>query len=83
MKANTPVPDDMDYFDIPEGYIAKGWGGYFEDEIKAKLNESDEYSNASWLWSAEAFRDFETLGNGKYAEGYFICCTLKEAENKV
>ena len=78
MKADTPVPKGMDYFDIPEGYVAKGWGGYVEDEVKEKLRESDEYANASWFFSAEAFPDFESLGKGKYATGYFICCTLKE-----
>ena len=77
MKADTPIPESMDYFDIPEGYIAKGWGGYFEDEVNAKLRESDEYESASWFWSAEAYPDFESLGKGKYASGYFICCTPK------
>jgi len=25
MKQNSPVPAEMDYFDIQEDYIAKGW----------------------------------------------------------
>ena len=86
MKADTPVPDHMDYFDIPEGYIAKGWGGYVEWEVKEMLRESDEYGDASWFWSAEVFTNFETMGKGvsvdvNGAEGYFISCTLKEKNN--
>ena len=77
IRHGRPALSD-DYFDIPKGYIAKGWGGYCEDEVKAKLRESEKYSSASSFFSAEAFPDFESLGNGKYAAGYFICCTLKE-----
>lgn len=25
MKPDTPVPDEMDFFDIPDMYVAKGW----------------------------------------------------------
>jgi len=76
MKADTPVPAGMDYFDIDEGYIAKGWGGYVENEVRAELKKSN-YKNASYLYSVEAFPDFESLGKGKYACGYFIACTPK------
>lgn len=81
MKAGTPVPDGLDYFDIPEGYIAKGWGGYVEGEVKAMLRNAEEYADASWLWGGEVFNDYTSLGNGVNVDGlsgYFIACKLKE-----
>lgn len=80
MKADTPVPDGMDYFEIPEGYVAKGWGGYVEGEIKDELRKSEVYNDASWFWGGEVYKDFKTLGNTDNADGtagYFIACTLK------
>lgn len=80
MKADTPVPAGMDYFDIPEGYIAKGWGGYVEGEIKDVIKNSGEYINTSWIWSGEVFNDYECLGNGVNVDGtsgYFIVVNKK------
>jgi hypothetical protein len=77
MKADTPVPKDMDYFDIPEGYIAKGWGGYVEGDIKDILKNSEEYKDMSSVWGGEVFTDFDSLGNGVNVDGtagYFISC---------
>ena len=79
MKAYAPVPDGMDYFDIPEGYIAKGWGGYVEGEVKDRLRDSTEYDDASWNWSGEVFADFGARADdGSWDNsrtGYFIWCT--------
>jgi len=80
LKAETPVPEEMDYFDIPEGYIAKGWGGYVEQEVKTFLNNSAEYANASWNWSSEVFTDSNFI-NQDDTKGYFICTTLREPNN--
>ena len=80
MKADTPVPESMDYFDIPEGYIAKGWGGYVEGEVKEMLSKSEEYADASWVWGGEVFNDYESLGDGVNVDGtagYFIWCTKR------
>jgi len=81
MKADTPVPESMDYFDIPEGYIAKGWGGYVEGEVKDILKNSEIYSDASWFWSSEVFADYEARADdGSFDNtrtGYFIACNLK------
>lgn len=80
MKADTPVPDGMDYFDMPETHIAKGWGGYVEEEVKDILRGSEEYADASWLWGGEVFDNFESLGNGVHVDqlsGYFVACILK------
>lgn len=41
MKANTPVPDGMDYFDIPETYIAKGF-------LRGKFGETADITQ-KWL----------------------------------
>lgn len=82
MKADTPVPTGMDYFDIPEGYVAKGWGGYVEREVKDILKKSKEYADASWFWSGEVFNDFDSLGdcvNVDGTAGYFISCTVKKS----
>jgi len=81
MKADTPVHDCLDSFDIPEGYIAKGWGGFVEGEVKDILRNSDEYADASWFWNGEVFTDFEARADDGSADnsktGYFICCTKK------
>jgi len=85
MKENTPVPEGMDYFDIAEGYVAKGWGGYVEKEVNEMLKNSEDYANASWQWGSEVFNDFESLGNGvnvDISSGYFIACTLKKKGRK-
>jgi hypothetical protein len=60
-----------------QGFIAKGWGGYCENELYAKLNESNEYIR-SGFWNSEVYPNFESLGKGDYAAGYFTCCTLKD-----
>ncbi|MCL2546759.1 MAG: MerR family transcriptional regulator [Oscillospiraceae bacterium] len=79
MRADTPVPDGMDYFDIDEGYIAKGWGGFVEGQIKDILRESNEYNDASWSWGGDVFADYDARGDDgsfdKDKTGYFIACT--------
>ena len=81
MKADTPVPGGMDYFDIEEGYIAKGWGGFVEGQVKDILRNSDEYNDASWSWGGDVFADYDARANDgnivKEKTGYFICCTKK------
>ena len=66
MKAGTPVIADMDYFDIPEGYFAKGFVklenvekcqgtrlAKFEDMIEEAYQKYDEYQ---WeIMMAEVF----------------------------
>ena len=56
MKADTPVPPDMDYYDIPAGYLAKGFVkmenvekcqgtrlAKFEDMIEEELKQHKEF----------------------------------------
>ena len=75
MKAETPVPDGMDYFDIAEGYIAKGifdgWDdGRQQDIIINAVRQQGEYTEASWRFMGELH-----YGDGKW--GYFISCDKK------
>ena len=86
MKENTSVPEGMDYFDIPEGYVAKGWGGYVEGEVKEMLKNSEEYDDASWQWGGEVFMDAEARADDGSCDnartGYFIACTAKKKSRK-
>jgi len=85
MKADTPVPKDMDYYDIPAGYIAKGWGGYVEGDIKTVLKHSAEYKDGSSVWGGEVFTDFESLGSGINVDGtagYFIWAKPRSEEER-
>jgi predicted transcriptional regulator YdeE len=85
MKADTPVPDNMDYIDIPEGYIAKGFIRGGNDSIAKQMlieeiKRQDIYEAATWIWSAEIFpnrvadsqKDFNVRTFGCY-----IACELK------
>ena len=80
MKPETPVEPSMDYLDIPEGYVAKGFihGGndaLAQKLLKEELALQNIYEPATWIWSAEVYplpfeaevRDF----------GSYIACTLK------
>lgn len=85
MQADTPIPDDMDYIDIPEGYIAKGFirGGndsIAQKMLKEEINKQGIYEAATWIWSAEIYpdrivdsqKDFNIRTFGSY-----IACVLK------
>ncbi len=84
MKAETPVPDGMDYFDIPEGYIAKGWGGSSEVKVKDMLRKSEEFADASWFWGGEVYTDYAARADDGSCDdaktGYFIACIQKRVE---
>ena len=81
MKANTPVPDEMDYFDIPEMIVAKGWGkspvgeyfgssldeGLFWDEIERQ----GKYKAAIWKFAAEVYPE---VPKKDYTFGYYVGC---------
>lgn len=70
MKSDTPVPEGMDYFDIPATMVAKGW---FDKEIeeaeqmvKNAVEQQGNYTAASWKFMAEV--------KAKDAFGYYIAC---------
>ena len=69
MKAGTPVPEGMDYFDVAVSVVGKGWaGGEFRDVahgmelsnatdslVKKAIEQQTVYRDASWKWYAEAY----------------------------
>jgi hypothetical protein len=75
MKADTPVPEDMDYFDIPKTFVAKGWfsDGKYRGDAEAivmdALSQYPEYANAVYNFMVEVYN--------KDAYGYYINCDIK------
>jgi len=90
MKADTPVPDGMDYIDIPATYVAKGWfsgetddvNGNAERMTKEAVRQQETYAAESWRFMAEVYPkgSFHAGGTlaGQYADsefGYYIACS--------
>ena len=80
MKASTPVPENMDYIDIPEMYVAKGWarGGDENDAEKIVVEGIERqglYERASWIFMAEVYPKPDETGVSTC--GYYIACQLK------
>jgi len=82
MKADCPVPKDMDYVDIPEFHIAKGWfkkdyskRGYPDEGVDAPIHKRVEregvYEVTTWRYMAEIYPD---ASNDRSAPdfGYYI-----------
>lgn len=88
MKAGAPVPDGMDYFDIPDMYVAKGWiGGRFHDMITNAerltadaIDAQTEYT-ASWDVIAEVYtKESIPDDNVDSVMGYYIGCKIRGQE---
>jgi hypothetical protein len=70
MKPDAPVPEDMDYIDISEGFVIKsffknGDGDVFHDAYQLARDETNrrgEYHAATWIWSAEVFSGKDLIG---------------------
>jgi len=87
MKADAPVSHDMDYFDIPEGYIGKAWRSgklgdkfgnmlvYGEGECKNEIGRTGLYNEKGWVWMAEIYTKQDE--NGESFVGVYIPCDLK------
>ncbi|MCL2433712.1 MAG: hypothetical protein FWD16_04240 [Clostridia bacterium] len=86
MKPGTPVPDGMDYIDIPATYVAKGWLSGKADEVENiaekltgdAISQQGEYIAETWRFTAEVYTG-ETL-TGPYedsAYGCYIACSAK------
>lgn len=82
MKADTPVPYGMDYFNIPSMFVAKGWvRGEFEDMIAnaerltaEAIKEQTKYIG-TWEICAEVYtKDTIPVNNVKSVLGYYIGC---------
>jgi len=86
MKADTPVPDDMDYIDIAEMYIAKGWNavvpcddiGEPDEGPMLEEIEKTEFQAASWLFAADIFPF--VASNGTLTRGTYMACSKKKSE---
>ena len=75
MRADCPVPEGFDYFDIAEGYMAKGLFDHWEDgshetKVRDAIDKQGEYSECSWRFTGEL-----DYGDGNY--GFFISCDKK------
>ncbi|MCL2696396.1 MAG: hypothetical protein FWE69_08755 [Clostridiales bacterium] len=80
MKADTPVPEGMDYIDIPELHIAKGWhrNANAEDAeimMMEEIERQDAYDRASWIFMAEIYPKPNPNGDSVY--GFYIACLPK------
>jgi len=83
MKAGTPVPDNMNFIDIPEGHMAKGWLIGFKkyndisgpaqlDLIVRDAACSHGYAEASYRFAAEIYTKPDDHGVLSY--GYYCSC---------
>jgi len=78
MKADAPVPENMDYIYIPEGYIAKGFVyGDIDSAIKMLRDEIERdgvYKEVGGIWSAEIF-PYRLTDKNKF-HGFYVPCEL-------
>ena len=88
MKADTPVPQNMSYFDIPEMYIAKAWmkgksvdkiGMIDEGLVYNEINQTNEYKDAPWIFAAEIYPIPDENGVPIFGS-YVACWPLNEKE---
>jgi len=82
MKAGTPVPHDLDYFDIDMDYMMKIWvkgkfrdGGYGDLWNCPGYEADQKYIDMSRVCAAEVYP--EPDGNGESFVGYYRPCNLK------
>ena len=73
MKADCPIPNGFDYFDIAEGYMAKGVFDHWEDgthdtKIREAIEKHGGYKSCEWRFMGE----LDYGDNKQY--GYFISC---------
>ena len=87
MKADTPVPEGLDFIDIPDISVAKGWvKGEFDDMIQnaegltsEAIEQQDKYV-PTWLFMAEIYTKDTVLEAGVNSVlGYYIACKEKES----
>lgn len=82
MKAGTPVPEGLDFFDIPATTVAKGWvSGEFNDMISSaegltlKAIEAQTEYTPSWSVLAEVYTEDTVPQAGVHSVlGYYIGC---------
>ena len=86
MRADTPVPEGLDFIDLPETFIAKGWvKGEFEDMIQTAesltsgaVEKQDKYE-LTWNFMAEVYTEETIPKDGASSVlGYYIACKKKK-----
>lgn len=88
MMADTPVPDGLDYIDIPETDLAKGywrveanegkWFAYGDGWLQEETNQTGTYKSASWKFMADVH---PVIGDGPPLTGCYVPCEpLSEEE---
>jgi effector-binding domain-containing protein len=86
MKAGAPVPEGLDFIDLPGGFVAKGWvKGEFDDMIQnaealtAEAAKQQDKYELTWKFMAEVYTD-ETIPEDGVSSvlGYYIACKEKE-----
>ena len=84
MKADTPVPEDMDYIDIPETLVAKyfissGNENIAIEMLRAEFLRQGIYKDASWKFEGEIFTNREARKNNETSNhiyGAYLPCEL-------
>jgi len=83
MKSDTPVPDGLRYFDIPELYVAKAWVSGQDPEIAERLcyeaiERQPGFSRASWIFEGDILsKIIAPVGNVRNIIGHFCVCNEK------
>ena len=89
MRADTPVPDGLDYIDIPETQLAKGWWreesdkgkwfAYKDGLLQEEINQTGAYKSAPWIFMAEAH---PIVGDDLPLTGCYMPCVPLDEEEK-
>ena len=86
MKPDTPVPQEMDYYDIPEVYIAKAWMKekldinssevclVSENAVTDIIKKTGKYKDAPWMFAAEIYPKPDETDTPIY--GSYCACGL-------
>ena len=82
MKPDNPVPDKLDFFDIPDMYVAKGWiSGKFDDIImnadrlisealEQQNKHIERYSFCAEVYTKDTFPENNSIPVLEYYIGY-------------
>jgi len=82
MKADTPVPEGLDFIDLSDGFVAKGWiKGEFNDMIENANSLTEEAAKShgkyalTWTFMAEIYTNNTIPEDGVNSTmGYYISC---------
>jgi len=89
MKAGAPVPEGMNYIDIPEMHIARAWmkgtpndkvGLIDEGLVYDEICRTDRFRDAPWMFAAEIYPVPDE--NGVPVFGSYVACTELNKKEK-